>query len=393
MKITPIILLAIAYASPAVSGMNNVSDSNSLFEIPEFNSQFDALERETEYLTSEQEDYLYTQLTTLQVNSDVEQRKQALGNLKKFATEKNVNHLSRKYDRSILFWAVHNLLPHNAQSKEFVQYLLEIGADANLAEQANVTPLHEAVKAGSLELVHMLIVEGGADVTAADDFGRTALSIAAYQGALTIYLYLNNHMWPDSAQQTPLQVTEGKSTPESFNGYDLDYVNEGGNGLLHLAAFTGNTDAARQLVSLGLEVNFKNNKGNTPLHIAAGMGNYETAMILLENGADFSLTNEALDTPLHSAVSDFLSSDKKEEKGRLRIVKQLLGMKANINAKDIFGAVPLHWASASGRRDAVVTLIFHGAEIDVRDQYGNTPESVARTSGFYEIADILQRNL
>src|SRR5258707_10973828 len=56
---------------------------------------------------------------------------------------------------------------------------------------------------------------------------------------------------------------------------------------LHLSAFFGKADAARQLLNKGAEVNARstNSMANTPLHAAAGGRSTEVAKLLLDHGA------------------------------------------------------------------------------------------------------------
>jgi len=62
--------------------------------------------------------------------------------------------------------------------------------------------------------------------------------------------------------------------------------------LLHLAAFRGNEDDVRDLVSLGAAVNARGDFGMTALHQAAVGGHIAVAEALLALGADRALPDE-----------------------------------------------------------------------------------------------------
>ena len=57
---------------------------------------------------------------------------------------------------------------------------------------------------------------------------------------------------------------------------------------------------------------------------------------------------------------------------------------------DHVGRTPLHWASKHGRSHEVKLLLDHGADLEARDNDGDTPADVARREGFIELVDILQ---
>ena len=66
---------------------------------------------------------------------------------------------------------------------EIVRLLVEGGADVNAAEgSGGSTPLHEAVEQDNGEMVKILVA-AGADVEAEGFMGRTPLSLAAEVGA------------------------------------------------------------------------------------------------------------------------------------------------------------------------------------------------------------------
>ncbi|KPL86812.1 ankyrin repeat domain-containing protein [Herpetosiphon geysericola] len=73
-------------------------------------------------------------------------------------------------------------------------------------------------------------------------------------------------------------------------------------------------------------------------------------------------------TPLHLAAWN----------GELRLVKQLLELGADPNARDLYGATPLHamvrWVT---RPDIISTLLEHGAEINAVDAANQTPLHLA----------------
>lgn len=121
-------------------------------------------------------------------------RNKAFNNLESFLDTVSINTLTRPLNRTILFHAVTSpFSPHNRDTIKFVRHLIYLKADVNIADIANVTPLHEAVKSGSLELVKLL-VESGVDIGARDKFGRTAVSLASFMKKEKILKYLGSKL-------------------------------------------------------------------------------------------------------------------------------------------------------------------------------------------------------
>ena len=118
---------------------------------------------------------------------------------------------------------------------------------------------------------------------------------------------------------------------------------------LHLAAFSGNAEAARLILDRGADANARARTKfkNTPLQTALLSGQYETAKLLLERGAD----------PL---------------------VRQSQGF------------TPLHEAALLGRRDIVDLLLKNGVEINSRTDDGRTAVTEALRARHPELAEYLR---
>ena len=125
------------------------------------------------------------------------------------------------------------------------------------------------------------------------------------------------------------------------------------------AAAKGDLDGIKQQLAKGTNVNATfvqagvPGSGATPLHLAAATGQLEAAKLLLEKGAEIEAkaADEYKGTPLHWAA--FVA--------RLDAVKFLIDAGANVNAKDQKGNTPLDAAInetiPSKDRPAVVKLL------------------------------------
>ncbi|KAH7037056.1 ankyrin repeat-containing domain protein [Microdochium trichocladiopsis] len=122
-----------------------------------------------------------------------------------------------------------------------VELLLARGAQADVYDSQDMTPLHEASARGNTEVVRKLLDQGRADVNC----GREGLRL------------------------TPLAQ----------------------------AVLFGRVETAKLLLQRGADVRARQPNGYTLLHSAAGWGHVEAVALLLEYGADMNATTEDGETP------------------------------------------------------------------------------------------------
>jgi ankyrin repeat protein len=94
----------------------------------------------------------------------------------------------------------------------------------------------------------------------------------------------------------------------------------------------------------------------------------------------FSLNYAANASQIHDAAAE---GDAPQVKALLRQDPTL------INAKDRYGATPLHWAAAEGHKDVVLILLVNKADVNARSNNGATPLKSAALRGRTEIVEIL----
>ena len=82
---------------------------------------------------------------------------------------------------------------------------------------------------------------------------------------------------------------------------DVQSVCGDGDTLLHRAAFKGNRQDVRDLVTLGADANATGDMGHTPLHYAAMNGHLLVALALLDSGAAADPKNDFGQTPADCA--------------------------------------------------------------------------------------------
>lgn len=79
------------------------------------------------------------------------------------------------------------------------------------------------------------------------------------------------------------------------------------------------------------------------------------------------------------------------KRGHIRIVHDLLGRGAEVDAHDRYGQTALMLASHAGHREVVETLIAHRANLNTRAKFGLSALMLAIVAGHAEVARLLAK--
>jgi ankyrin repeat protein len=103
---------------------------------------------------------------------------------------------------------------------------------------------------------------------------------------------------------------------------------------------------------------------------------------LIEHGADVHArsSNDMNNTPLHAAAAG----------GRTEAVVELLGRKADPDARQHGGWTAMHSAAQSGRLELARLLLDRGANPSLRSDDGATPLDLAQENNRPEVAALLR---
>ncbi len=154
--------------------------------------------------------------------------------------------------------------------------------------------LTEAARHGELARLRGLLA-GGADASASDAYGSTALHAAASWNDRAVAEILINH------------------------GANLRARDWEGDTPLHIAAAFADKTIIGLLLDRGADINARDEASWTPLHVAARLGRVDEAAFLLSRGADASACDQYGRTPLDVALCNSFIRD------RLEPLKRLLG--------------------------------------------------------------------
>lgn len=166
-------------------------------------------------------------------------------------------------------------------------------------------------------------------------------------------------------------------------GASINFLGKGGWAALHHAAFEGNVEMTRLLISFGADVGVSSGKksegGVTPLHLAAEAG-YDLVMeALLEAGADIAASDSNGFQPVHWATT------------QVTALAVLLSHDCNLSAQARDLSTPLHHAATEGKLDVVKWLVQNGADCAIKDKDGRTPVDRAKKKKHRDVVDFLKR--
>ena len=206
-----------------------------------------------------------------------------------------------------------------------------------------------AVRAGDAHRVAELLATDPASANARDAAGVSAILISRYRSdrAVTDALLAAD---PDldifeaaalgyaDRLLEDLAADRGRATAFSADGFTA----------LHLAAYFGKAEAARQLLDAGAAVNAisQNEMQVQPLHSAAAGRHHEVCRVLLTAGADVNATQQGGYAPLHAAA----------QHGDDELVELLLSAGADPAARIADGSTPADLAEAAGHPDVAKRL-------------------------------------
>lgn len=118
--------------------------------------------------------------------------------------------------------------------------------------------------------------------------------------------------------------------------------------------------------------------GDTALHLAAAGHRAELVSLLLKAGADPNAAgNRRKSTPLHYASDGYITGPAWDEKKQLETLRRLMAAGADIHARDMNGATPLHRAVRTRCAAAVNYFLKAGADPLAENKPGSTAFQLA----------------
>jgi ankyrin repeat protein len=283
--------------------------------------------------------------------------------------------------------AVHTSFDRRGHLDEYfgrVEFLLGRGADPNTRDQSGRWPLQYAIMKRQNPVVQLLTARGARDdITVWQKDNPRLLRDAIITGSIPLVEFILTHGGdtnaPDVDGMTPIVHSMSR---KPFNldlvklilehGASLDVPKS--NDLLLQALLEEDRQFVTWLLAHGAEPNIYDEEEQHVLNGVFRRGHEGFAKLLLDHGAEPNCPDSQGDTLLHLEAGT---------RGRLHMMRLLLGRHANVNVKNSAGNMALH--KAFRERDEALAkiqlLINHGADTGCPNGDGDTPLHLAARAG------------
>lgn len=190
--------------------------------------------------------------------------------------------------------SISQLITGDIEESKIAEYVISGGDPNKIQKSTGGRLIHTAVLNNNYELVSALITHG-ADINAADPFGRTPLHIASMQDNAKIAELLIKAdaglSILDKNFQSPAEITVIHNATATLRnillaGYDINSFSKNRLTLLQLAISKNSNEVVKLLLSNGADPNLYQGTEKTPLIEASIQDNYTNVELLLKSGAD-----------------------------------------------------------------------------------------------------------
>ncbi|XP_016309980.1 transient receptor potential cation channel subfamily A member 1a [Sinocyclocheilus anshuiensis] len=274
-----------------------------------------------------------------------------------------------------LHWAVQKDQPGSCS------VLLTLGADPNILNNSQQSPLHMAVSMGKNVVLEQLVSHKQTDVNLEGDLRNTPVILAAsldnHEALVILYKHGAKFCRQNKLGHFPIHAAAFAGAKKSMEvillkgeevGLSIDthinYVDKSCSSPLHLAVRGGNLDIIKLCIAYGAKIEQQQCDKSTALHFACSQGAIEVVKVMLSayhKVCDLiNITDGANQTPLHkAAIFD-----------HFELSEYLISQGADIDFVDCKGHSPLLLATSCGAWRTVNLLLSHGADLKKKDKSG-----------------------
>ncbi|MCJ1446131.1 MAG: hypothetical protein MMC23_006636 [Stictis urceolatum] len=237
-----------------------------------------------------------------------------------------------------------------------VEVLIRDGQDINKRDSRGRTNLHAAISHGNVSLAELLLRQPGVMTNTTDKNGSSPLSIAITKGYEVIVSSILEHCQTDLHLRNPQSPT-----------------------LLGLAVVREEEPLTYHLLKMGTMEDWDHLTPLERLAAAANAGQANLVQMLLSAYTDPSLREQHAED---FGIRDSIHSP-------THVVRLLLRSEIGVGNVGLRTTTILHRAARDGYMEIVILLLENGVDINILDQYRQTPLIVACVAGRKEIAELL----
>ena len=223
------------------------------------------------------------------------------------------------------------LIDRPAQKPLWIAHMDLPTDDFSVTDDISFTPLHHIVLGLEKADLRQQLRMSRNEIDIRDSFGRSLLHWAVIIGNHEAVQILLDH----------------KASPNCVDKEQMTPLHD-----IFLAPSSSQTDCARSLLDAGAEVDALDFWGRSPFRIAVGYATVSTDLlaVLIENGADVNCIDIYSQSPLLKSMQ-----------GRKEATELLLSHQADMEARDEYGNTPILEAIYRDKPDRVRMLLEHGA--------------------------------
>ena len=236
----------------------------------------------------------------------------------------NINFTSDYYHHSVLMIAIQE------SDEESVRLLLEAGADCNISNVIQDTPLIRAAQQGNSNILNQLLQHPNCSKMCINQYEQSALHKACLHGHTNcVSLLLENGC-------LTFEKDHMTTTP------------------LHIASEQGHALIVDKLLQAGHPVDIRTADGKTALHLAIEKNHLNCVKYLLKYS-----------TLLHSRYGE-QSLHVAANLGHTNVLKYLCAYNSRLEERDYSGHTPLHKALINRHVECVEELVKRGADVNAK---------------------------
>ena len=231
--------------------------------------------------------------------------------------------------------------------------MVELGVSPNLCDDCGWTPIHRAIVNDHKHVV-LRLIDLDADVDVADGDGWRAIHNSSLNGDIELVEKLLSC------------------------GADANQPTQDGRCAIHYASRTGKLDVLDALIGANVELNVADQDGLTPVHLAGASCEKGSLEKLVAAGADIDAKSNNGFSCVHHACEWMRPT-------AVQFILKLGELGANMNQRDQYDRCPIHMIAGGPRIDILTALLDAKADVNAADGNGVLPINYASQTDMWQL--------